>query len=83
MTKAKFLHKTINKDGDVELWYEYRGREYSIMPFKTEETLYQLHKNEQLNIDRQIEIDEKQSESTFKGEPAEKGFELFWKYLEE
>ena len=80
MTKAKFLHKTINKDGDVEWWYEYRGYEYSIVPFKTEETLYQLHKNEQLNIDRQVEL---AKQSTFKGEPAEKGFELFWKYLEE
>lgn len=83
MTKAKFLYKTINKDGDVEWWYEYRGRKYSIVPFKTEETLYQLHKNEQLNIDRQVELDEKVKQSTFKGEPAEKGFELFWKYLEE
>ena len=80
MAKAKFLHKTINTDGDVEWWYEYRGRKYSIVPFKTEETLYQLHKNEQLNIDRLIEINHKPS---FKGEPAEKGFELFWKYLEE
>ena len=80
MTKAKFLYKTINKDGDVEWWYEYRGYEYSIVPFKTEETLYQLHKNEQLNIDRQVEL---AKQSTFKGEPAEKGFELFWKYLEE
>ena len=77
------MHKTINKDGDVELWYEYRGREYSIVPFKTEETLYQLHKNEQLNIDGQVELDEKAKQSPFKGEPAEKGFELFWKYLEE
>ena len=83
MTKAKFLHKTINKDGDVEWWYEYRGREYSIVPFKTEETLYQLHKNEQLNIDRQVELNEKAKQSAFKGEPAEKGFELFWKYIEE
>ena len=80
MTKSKFLYKTINKDGDVEWWYEYRGYEYSITPFKTEETLYQLHKNEQLNIDRQVEL---AKQSTFKGEPAEKGFELFWKYLEE
>ena len=80
MTKSKFLYKTINKDGDVEWWYEYRGYEYSIVPFKTEETLYQLHKNEQLNIDRQVEL---AKQSTFKGEPAEKGFELFWKYLEE
>ena len=80
MTKSNFLYKTINKDGDVELWYEYRGCEYSIVPFKTEETLYQLHKNEQLNIDRQVEL---AKQSTFKGEPAEKGFELFWKYLEE
>ena len=80
MTKSKFLYKTINKDGDVEWWYEYRGYEYSILPFKTEETLYQLHKNEQLNIDRQVEL---AKQSTFKGEPAEKGFELFWKYLEE
>lgn len=83
MTKAKFLYKSINTDGDVECWYEYRGYEYSIVPFKTEETLYQLHKNEQLNIDRQVELDEKAKQSTFKGEPAEKGFELFWKYLEE
>ena len=80
MTKSKFLYKTINKDGDVEWWYEYRGYEYSITPFKTEETLYQLHKNEQLNIDRQVEL---AKQSTFKVEPAEKGFELFWKYLEE
>ena len=80
MTKSKFLYKTINKDGDVEWWYEYRGYEYSITPFKTEETLYQLHKNEQLNIDRQVEL---AKQSTFKGEPAEKGFDLFWKYLEE
>ena len=83
MKKADFLYKTRNKDGDIEWWYEYRGREYSIVPFKTEETLYQLHKNEQLNIDRLVELEEKESQSTFKGEPAEKGFELFWKYLED
>ena len=83
MIKAKFLYKTRNTDGDVEWLYEYRGREYSIVPFKTEETLYQLHKNEQFNIDRQVELDEKAKQSTFKGEPAEKGFELFWKYLED
>lgn len=83
MTKSKFLYKSINTDGDVEWRYEYRGREYSIVPFKTEETLYQLHKNEQLEIDRLVEIEEKAKKSTFKGEPAEKGFELFWKYLEE
>lgn len=83
MAKAKFLYKTINKDGDVEWWYEYHGREYSILPFKTEEKLAQLHKNEQLNIDRQVELDKKVKQSTFKVEPAENGFELFWKYLEE
>lgn len=54
MTKSKFLYKTINTDGDVEWWYEYRGYEYSIVPFKTEESLYQLHKNEKLDIDRRI-----------------------------
>lgn len=80
MTKAKFLYKTINKDGDVEWWYEYRGYAYSIIPFKTEWSLSELHNNEQSNIDRLIEINHKPS---FKGEPAEKGFELFWKYLEE
>lgn len=83
MTKSKFLYKTINKDGDVEWWYEYHGYEYSIIPFKTEWSLSELHKNEQGNIDRQVELDEKAKQSTFKGEPAEKGFELFWKYLEE
>lgn len=83
MTKSKFLYKTINTDGDVEWWYEYRGYEYSIVPFKTEESLYQLHKNEKLDIDRRIEINEKISKSTFKSESADKGFELWWKYLEE
>ena len=79
MTKAKFLYKTINKDGDIEWYYEYRGYEYSIIPFKTEWSLSELHNNEQSNIDRLIEINHK---PPFKGEPAEKGFELFWKYLE-
>lgn len=83
MSKANFLYKTINKDGNIEWFYEYRGYEYSIIPFKTEWTLPELHKNAQLNIDRQVELDEKAKQSTFKGEPAEKGFELFWKYLEE
>lgn len=83
MKKAKFLYKTINKDGNIEWFYEYRGYEYSIIPFKTEWTLPELHKNAQLNIDRQVELDEKAKQSTFKGEPAEKGFERFWKYLEE
>ena len=83
MMKADFLYKTRNKDGNIEWWYEYRGREYSITPFKTEWTLSELHKNEQLNIDRLVELEEKERRSTFKGEPAEKGFELFWKYLEE
>ena len=83
MTKAKFLYKTKNKYGDVEWLYEYRGYEYSITPFKTEWSLSELHKNEQSNIDRLVELDEKAKQSTFKGEPAEKGFELFWKYLEE
>ena len=80
MTKAKFLYKTINKEGVVEWWYEYRGYEYSITPFKTEWSLPVLHKNEQSNIDRLIEINTKLS--TGKGESGEKGFELFWKYLE-
>lgn len=83
MKKANFLYKTKNKDGNVELWYEYRGRDYSIVPFKTEWSLSELHKNEQSNIDRLIELDEKAKQSTFKGEPAENGFELFWKYLED
>lgn len=83
MSKADFLYKTRNKEGNIEWWYEYRGHEYSITPFKTEWTLPELHKNAQLNIDRQVELDEKAKQSTFKGEPAEKGFELFWKYLEE
>ena len=82
MEKAKFLYKAINKDGNVEWYYEYRGREYSITPFKTEWTLSELHKNEQSNIDRLVELEEKERQSTFKGEPAEKGFELFWKYIE-
>lgn len=76
--RAKFLYETTNQDGIVEWWYE-----YSIEPYSTNWPLSELHKNEQLNIDRQIEIDEKQSHSTFKSESAEKGFELFWKYLEE
>ena len=83
MNKAKFLYKTRNTDGNVEWVYEYRGREYSITPFKTEWSLSELHKNEQLNIDRQVELNEKAKQSAFKGEPAEKGFELFWKYLED
>ena len=82
MEKAKFLYKTKNKDGNVEWWYEYRGYEYSIIPFKTEWSLPELHKNEQLNIDRLVELEEKARQSTFKCESAEKGFELFWKYLE-
>ena len=81
MEKARFLYKTINKDGNTEWYYEYRGYEYSIIPFKTEWTLSELHKNEQNNIDRQFDINGHLS--TFKGEPAEKGFELFWKYLED
>lgn len=80
--RAKFLYATyIN--GTTEWWYEYRGRKYSIEPFSTNESLSALHKNEQLEIDRLIEIEEKAKQSTFKGESAEKGFELFWKYLEE
>ena len=81
MEKAKFLYKTINKDGNTEWYYEYRGYEYSITPFKTEWSLSEFHKNEQSNIDRLIEINS--NLTTFKGEPAEKGFELFWKYIEE
>ena len=79
--KAKFLYKTVNKDGNTEWWYEYRGYEYSITPFKTEWSLPDLHNNEQSNIDRLIEINAKLSIG--KAEPAEKGFDLFWKYLEE
>lgn len=82
MSKANFLYKTINKDGNIEWWYEYRGYDYSIIPFKTEWSLAELHKNEQSNIDRLIELDIKAKQSTFKGESADKGFELFWKYLE-
>ena len=80
MEKAKFLYKTINKEGTVEWWYQYRGYEYSITPFKTEWSLPELHKNEQSNIDRLIEINAKLS--TDKGEPAEKGFQLFWNFLD-
>ena len=82
MVKADFLYKTRNKDGNVEWWYEYRGHEYSITPFKTEWTLSELHKNEQNNIDMLVELEEKERQSTFKGEPAEKGFELFWNFLD-
>ena len=80
MNKAKFLYKTRNKDGDIEWWYEYRGYEYSITPFKTEWSLADLHNNEQNNIDRMIEINS--NLSTIKGESAEKGFQLFWDYLD-
>lgn len=81
--RAKFLYETTNQDGIVEWWYEYRGYEYSIEPYSTNWPLSELHKHEQLEIDRLIEIEEKAKQSTFKGESAEKGFELFWKYLEE
>ena len=80
MEKAKFLYKTRNKAGDVEWWYEYRGYEYSIVPFKTEWSLADLHNNEQSNIDRLIDINT--NLSTLKSEPAEKGFQLFWDYLD-
>ena len=80
MTKAKFLYKTVNKDGNIEWWYEYRGYEYSIVPFKTEWSLADLHNNEQNNIDRMIEINS--NLSTVKGESAEKGFQLFWDFLD-
>ena len=78
--KAKFLYKTVNKYGDIEWWYEYRGYEYSIIPFKTEWPLAVLHNNEQGNIDRLIEINS--NLSTFKGDSAEKGFQLFWDFLD-
>ena len=78
--KAKFLYKTVNKAGNTEWWYEYRGYEYSITPYKTEWSLTDLHNNEQSNIDRMIEISS--NLSTFKGEPAEKGFQLFWDFLD-
>ena len=80
MEKAKFLYKTKNKDGNIEWYYEYRGYEYSITPFKTEWSLADLHNNEQSNIDRLIDINT--NLSTFKGEQAEKGFQLFWDYLD-
>lgn len=76
---GKIIYKTVEK----LLTNTGRGCIIKVRKDKTEWSLSELHKNEQGNIDRQVELDEKAKQSTFKVEPAEKGFELFWKYLEE
>ena len=78
--KAKFIGKTYGVDGNPVLEYEYRGRKYEVIDYgwKGGEPLGWQHKNEQAKIDQQIEMEEKKKSSSYVGEPAQVGLDLFF-----
>ena len=82
--KGKFLYA--DHDGWMTiLWYEYRGRKYTINPQLFTPTAVQ-HRMEQESIDIAIEKEEKAKEYEATHEyryedTAQAGFDLFWKYV--
>jgi len=87
MKKAKFIGKSygtgVNRDF-VFLEYEYRGRTYEVYEnrAKGNEPLSWQHANAQASIDAAIELEEKQKESNFVGEPAQEALDRFFEFLE-
>lgn len=87
MKKAKFIGKSygtgFNRDF-VYLEYEYRGRTYEVYEnrAKGNEPLSWQHKNAQAEIDKAIELAEKQKESNFVGETAQESLDRFFEFLD-
>ena len=85
--KAKFLyadHNKYNKWGTI-LWFEYRGRKYTVNTALYTSTAVQ-HRMAQESIDLAIEHEEKQKdyEATHPAryeDTAEYGFNRFWDFI--
>ena len=87
MKSAKFISKTYETGYDknfIFLEYEYRGRRYEIYENRSKgnEPLSWQHKNAQARIDHEIELEEKQKESSFIGESVQESLDKFFEYLE-
>lgn len=78
-TKATYLYKTYDEKGYPLLWYSYKGFTYCIQ-YNTEESFAYQHRYEQDAIDTKLARAEKLK--SFKGEPAEIGFQKFWDYID-
>lgn len=86
MNRAKFIGKVIDKNGyAVHLFYEYRGHEYIITDEHNgySEPMWVKHRNEQNQIDRMLEEEQKPKKEYKYEDSGEYGFELAWKYFEE
>lgn len=85
--KAKFISKSygtgFNKDY-IYLEYEYKGRRYEVYEHRTKgnEPLSWQHKNAQSRIDREIELEEKQSHHKQQVETVQESLDKFFEYLE-
>ena len=81
MKKATFVESYVDRAWGkyiVYRVYNYRGQEYTTMEDykKGNEPLSWQHRNAQATIDWMLDTKCKSTE------PAEKGFELFWEYVE-
>ena len=82
--KSKYIRSFIDTDRNQVNVFEYRGHQYETINSGWKgghQPMYEQHKTEQSHIDELIEKENKiRSNNT---RPAEEGFELFWKFVEE
>lgn len=84
MAKAKYIGKTYDRDF-VYLEYEYRGRRYEVYENRSKgnEPLSWQHKNNQGNIDAQIELEEKMAAlPESQKETVNESLDRFFRYLD-
>jgi hypothetical protein len=86
--KSKFVGKYYGTGFDrdyVYLEYEYRGRKYEVYEnrAKGNEPLSWQHKNAQARIDKEIQNEEKRSQSKEQIETVEESLDYFFKMLDE
>lgn len=85
MKKATFIEsyrdRSFGQDMIIRV-YSYRGRTYDTYENRNKGNipLVWQHRSAQSEIDNQIEIEERLKNST-KCEDAQKGFDLFWEYV--
>ena len=83
--EGKYIRSFIDTDGNQVNVFEYRGYQYETINSGWKgghQPMYEQHKMEQDHIDELIEMESKRSNNT-NIRPAEEGFELFWKLVEE
>ena len=87
MKKAKYLGKyvykyTVRGVHPVDLFYEYRGREYIVTDMHNGiDDLAAQHAAEQARIDRLIEKEAKPDKEYRYEDSGDYGFDLFWQYV--